>query len=378
MTTEMVLPKGSGERREMLLSAFASQLKTIQEKVPFRISARGWCYQLEGFGLITKAEFDKVETAINECRSLGYIPIDFTAEEEGRKFHGIETKEEQTPAEYIAGYADYLNRCENGYTPDWWADERFPDEIKEGYYIQMLVEKIDLVSLFEPVCREYKIPIATSKGWSSMLQRAEYARRFKEAEDRGLQCVLLYCGDFDPDGLRISERIVKNLDDLKNIVWRDGEEGYDPSDLIVERFGLEYPFIVSNNLTWIDNLMTGSGGYLAKKEGMQIVQGRTNGGKPHPNFKLPYAQEYLHNYGVRKCEANALVIRPEQAHELCRTAIEKYLGNDARERFRNKRKEKDGWFDEIRETITVGELSMGEAIEKILFGLGEYDLGKEE
>jgi len=56
----------------------------------------------------------------------------------------------------------------------------------------MLVEKIDLKSLFGPVCWDYHIPIATSKGWSSMLQRAEYARRFKQAENMGLKCVTGY------------------------------------------------------------------------------------------------------------------------------------------------------------------------------------------
>lgn len=29
-------------------------------------------------------------------------------------------------------------------------------------------------------------------------------------------------------------------------------------------------------------------------------------GKEHQNFKLPYLQEYVKKYGVRKCEANAV------------------------------------------------------------------------
>src|SRR5690606_38765788 len=103
--------------------------------------------------------------------------------------------------------------------------------------------KVDLVTLFSPVCKKYKIPIANSKGWSSMLQRAEYARRFQEARDKGLKCVLLYCGDHDPDGLRIGEFLRKNLQDLNDIKWEDGEIGYDAKDLIIDRFGLNYDFI---------------------------------------------------------------------------------------------------------------------------------------
>jgi hypothetical protein len=368
--TEIVLPKGSGERREELLLAFARQLEKIQEQVPFRISSRGWCYQLEGFNLISKGDFSKVEGAINECRAAGYLPIDFTAEEEGRKFRGVEIKRDDTPAEYISMFAAAMEHCERHYTPDWWVDERFAEQDHEEYYIQMLVEKIDLVSLFEPVTKEYKIPIATSKGWSSMLQRAEYARRFKDAEDRGLTCVLLYCGDFDADGLRISERLRKNLDDLKNIIWHDGTEGYDPENLIIDRFGLNYKFILANNLSWIDNkddvapygvpkLITGSGKNLASPS--------------HKNFHMEYVQSYISSYGVRKCEANALVIRPDQARGLCRGAIIQYLGIDATNRFQKKEETKNGWFDKVRKTITVGNLCMADAVEEIQKGLDAYD-----
>jgi len=204
--------------------------------------------------------------------------------------------------------------AESYYTPDWWDGEE--------YYIQMVVEKIDLKSLFEPVCRDYHIPIATSKGWSSMLQRGEYARRFKEAEEMGLKCVLLYCGDFDPDGRRISEFLKKNLEDLWFIRWIDGTQGYDPADLEIDRFGLNYDFIVDNNLSWINNLITGSKKDLASPS--------------HPNHYMNYVQNYLTEIGARKCEANALVVIPTQGRLLCRQAIERYLGQDAIQRFQQR------------------------------------------
>jgi len=203
----------------------------------------------------------------------------------------------------------------------------------------MVVEKIDLKSLFIPVCEEHHIPIATSKGWSSMLQRAEYARRFKEAEDKGLRCVLLYCGDHDPDGLRISEFLRSNLVDLKNIVWEDGVEGYDPTDLTIDRFGLNYDFIIANNLSWINNLITGSGKNLASPS--------------HPNHYMSYVQDYLTQIGERKCEANALVVAPVQARLLCRQEIERYLGQDAVQRFKNR------WLDISKE---MGKLREGTGV----------------
>jgi len=296
---------------------FADSLQELSSQIGFKISPRGWAYQLESERVINKDQFDRVENYINKCRKEGLLPVDFVAEEESRQFSGVESKTEGTLQEHIRDYVKAPLNCYSWYTPDWWQNET--------YYIQMLVEKIDLKTLFTPVTEEYHIPIATSKGWSSILQRALYAKRFKEAEEKGLKCVLLYAGDHDPDGLRISDFIMENLHDIENIVWENGDTGYDPSNLIIDRFGLSSKYINVNKLTWIDNLITGSGKNLASPS--------------HKNFKMPYVQDYIKTFGVRKCEANAIVPFPVQARQLCRRAIEKYVGNGALRRFDNLREE---------------------------------------
>lgn len=340
-----------GKGREESLLNFAQELVKIQSQIDFKVSARGWCYQLEQFGLITKAEFDRIEGIVNECRDKGYLAIDFVAAEESRKFSGVEIPQDLSPAEFLKSFLNDVLEAEKYYTPDWWEGEE--------YYIQMVVEKIDLKSLFEPVCEDYHIPIATSKGWSSKLQRAEYARRFKQAEDMGLKCVLLYCGDHDPDGLRISEFLRNNLDDLAFIRWLDGGSGYDPTDLKIDRFGLNYDFIVANNLSWIENLITGA------KQPCRIC------GKPksladphHPNHFMDYVQAYLQEVGERKCEANALVVAPTQGRQLCREAIEKYVGPDAVDRFKDRWQVVSDKMEEVRENAKVRD-SVEEAIKMI-------------
>ena len=339
-TIDIRMPRRGKNRRNDLVD-FANSLIKVYNRIGFKISSRGWCYQLEGFGLVIKSQFNRVENLINECRKIGFLPIDFTAQEEARKFSGVEEPTSEDPIQYLRKFLQATLECENWYTPDWWDGEE--------YYIQMLVEKIDLKSLFSPVCEEYHISIATSKGWSSMLQRVEYARRFREAEDKGLKCVLLYCGDFDPDGFRISDFLRKNLYDLSRVKWIDGAKGYSPADLIIERFGLDYDFIQENNLSWIENLITGSGKNLASES--------------HPNHFMEYVQDYLGKYGERKCEANALVIKPDSARDLCRAAIEKYVGAEALGRFQAKRdaivkevdefREKTGLEDTINEAINI-------------------------
>ena len=299
------------------LEGFSDFIQEISETIGFRVSSRGWAYILEQKRYINKDQFDKVTTAINKCRKKGLLPIDFIAEESARDFSGVEEPDKENIIDKFGNYLRATYNASEHYTPDWWDGEE--------YYIQMVVEKVDLVTLFEPVCEEYHIPIANSRGWSSMLQRAEYARRFAEAEDAGLKCVLLYCGDHDPDGLRISEFIRKNLSDLKDIEWSDCSDGYDPQDLIIDRFGLNYDFIEKNGFTWIDNLITGSGKNLASPT--------------HKNFKMPYVQNYLSEIGERKCEANAIVVFPQIARDFVRGIIEGYLGSEAKNRFRVKRQQ---------------------------------------
>jgi hypothetical protein len=97
-------------------------------------------------------------------------------------------------------------------------------------------------------------------------------------------------------------------------------------NVIVERFGLNYDFINANRLAWIDGLSTGSGKRLDDIG--------------HPDHKREYVQSYLKNYcpdwvppvdnrhpgtGARKCESNALVVRPRAARKLCLEAILRYL-----------------------------------------------------
>jgi len=328
MIMDFTLPS-KGKNREAELAIFIENLNKISRIIGFKVSARGWCYILEQppYQVITKAQFDIVENLINNCRRDGTLPIDFTMDEEGRQFSGVEIPETSSPIEYMKEYLEATLDCGSWYKPNWWDGEK--------YYIQMIVEKIDLKTLFEPVCRDYHIPIATAKGWSSMLQRAEYAKRFSEAEARGLRCVLLYCGDHDPDGLRISDFLRTNLEDLKDIIWKDGTGGYDPSSLIIRRFGLDYDFIKANKLSWIDNLITGSGKNLVSPS--------------HKNYHMEYVQTYLHKFGARKCEANSLVVRPDQGRQLCRNAIIEFLGFDAINRFKKKRHEVQKQMVEFRE-----------------------------
>src|SRR5262249_61730241 len=119
----------------------------------------------------------------------------------------------------------------------------------------------------------------------------------------GQRCVLLYCGDHDPAGLNISKSLRKNLSELlTHAEWLELMD-----HIKIDRFGLNADFIEKHNLTWIENLKTGSGGDLADPR--------------HKDHNCEYVQNYIARYGARKVQANALVVRPQARRKLCRGTI---------------------------------------------------------
>lgn len=281
------------------LSAFYAAIMEIDSRLDFKVSARGWCYLIEQAGAITKGEFGKVEDLITAGRKSGALPMDICCEDKSRDFGCLEYIDTANIDEYLNTVESVLNQWLDFYRPiSFWDDK--------PVYIEMLVEKIDLRSLFEPICREINLPIANAKGWPDMHIRAAMMRRYQRHEAAGRQCVLLYCGDHDPAGIHISDNYRAMFADIPSVGWM-------PDKLVIDRFGINLDFIAAHKLTWIDNLITSSGSNLADPK--------------HHDHARPYVQNYMREFGERKVEANALVVAPQAARALCRDAIEKYLGS---------------------------------------------------
>jgi len=293
---------------ELRLEDFASEILAIDSQRTKRVkySSRSWCYLLEGLGKIHKGEFDACQRAINDCRKIGLLPIDFMAADQDitRRFMGIHTASD--PSVHLKQLRKDVEEMLGNlpsYTTDYWIDEE--------YYVMMCVEKGDILNLFKPICDEYHVPIVNSKGWAPILLRAHIATLSKRAEDNGLTPVLLLFYDHDPAGLKITDRFRKNLRDCER------GTGWSPDALIIDRFGLNKDDIDRYNLTWIENIRTSSG-----------RESRDYG--------------YIRKYGRRKCESNALFKDDETlraGEEIIMKAIEKYYGDDAKERFKEKEEE---------------------------------------
>jgi hypothetical protein len=282
-------------------ATFCEAMLEIRSTLDFRVSARGWGYIFENRGTIGKDELDLCEKLINDCRKSGELPLDICAVDESRAFDNVEDINDLEPEDEAQSLVDWLDNAHRNYDPhSFWEFQ--------GCYVQMVVEKIDLKSLFSPVCAEFCVPVANAKGWADINLRADMMQRCAEWDSRGKQGILLYCGDHDPAGLNISEFLRGNMADLERAV------GWSPRDLIIDRFGLNFDFIEANELTWIDNLITGSGERLDDPN--------------HKDHAKPYVRNYVARYGARKVEANALVVRPEAGRRLCREAILRYIDPD--------------------------------------------------
>jgi hypothetical protein len=287
---------------ETAITKFCDKILKINETLDFRVSSRGWCYILEGHYGLLKSDFSTAQRIINECRKSGRLPLDICSDDEGRATFGLESVDYANPEREAEHALAYLRKWHTSYTPfSFW------DEL--DYYVEMAVEKIDLRSLFAPVCEHFHVPLFNASGWADINSRAAMMERFAEKEAEGKHCVLLYCGDHDPGGLHISDFLHENL------VALEGAVGWSPDSLEIVRFGLDYDFIEAQGLSWIENLETANGKYPLDDP-------------RHPDHDKPYVQNYLKRFGARKVEANALVVRPEAGRALCREAILRYVSEE--------------------------------------------------
>jgi len=274
----------------------------------FDVSSRGWCYLLEEHGL-NKGDFDIAQRLINDCRKDGRLPLDICCEDGRRSANNLEDLDDPDPKMRAAEIVDYVREAETSYFPNsfWEAQD---------HYIETMVEKVDLKNLFTSVCEPFRIPIFNGSGWSDLHSRAAMMQRFKHWERRGKTCVLLYCGDLDPGGFRISDNIRSNLNDMARAV------GWSPDDLVIDRFGIDKAFVDRHRMTWIENLHTAGGG-------LPLDDPR------HGDHSKAYVQNYLAEYGARKVEATAMVVPRivPHARALCRKAILKYLPADAPDQY---------------------------------------------
>jgi hypothetical protein len=296
---------------ERTCAEWCQEIIQVADTMDYKIGARDWCYVLEVAQSLTKGEFDIAEKLITACRKNGRLPVDICCFDNGRPTANLRYIDRTSVEEEAEDIIARMEEAHGNYHPfSLWENQE--------YYVQMAVEKMGIYSLFEKPTAEFDVPLVNIGGWSDVNSRVAMMRRYAYWEARGKECVLLPFVDHDPGGFRIADFLRKNLADLSDAAgWLPDED-----NLKIDRFGLHAEFIQQHGLLWTPNLETSSGERLDDPK--------------HEDHYKDYVQSYIKKFGVRKVEANALVVCPEAGRELCRQAILKYIDQSALQQYRRR------------------------------------------
>lgn len=308
MAHDFIMPPTTGplaERRAARM-AMGEAIERMSAETGYRFGPRGWAYYAEGLGLITKGEFDRFEKLLTDMRKDGELDPDVIEPDASRTATEVEDFDAAAhPPEAYAAAAvndigDQLRSWATAFHEFGYWDDL-------GFYVEMIVEKKDLVQIFKSTADRYNIRITNGKGDTDIHTRLAMLKRFRDHAEAGRRPVLLGLGDHDPKGLNIVAGLRRTIMSCANIKGLD----WDEPEFDVVNIGLTESQVYDFDLMRINNLETGGGRDLSDAT--------------HPDHFKPYVQDYIRQFGVWKCEANALVGHPAKARNMLEAAINQFI-----------------------------------------------------
>lgn len=267
--------------------AVVAWMQAYTERLGFAPVARSWLYALESEGIITKGDFPWAGKWLADRRKEGLIPFQLVGADTTRQLTGQDIYDkEATPREYINRQLRHSLEQASMYWPSsYWKHQH--------YYPIIWSEKLDVLKLFKPELPD-AIRRFAGKGQTDINSRVAVIQECKWADQNGLEPVILYIGDHDPSGIKISDGIANNLRQISEVMdWEWELEEMVAEERIV-RFGLNSDFIDRNNLLWIDGLETGR----------DETKGTNDLANPkHPDHQKDYVQSYLQEFGAKNARA---------------------------------------------------------------------------
>jgi len=174
-------PKGSKSKKSRDLIAIMHKIAEAAKP----ISVRGIAYKLFTAGLIPsmgRNETNRVSRLLTDAREDGTIPWSWLVDET-RSLEGWRTWVDPE---------EYARREARSYCRDFWA--------LQPVTVEVWSEKGTVRGVLAPVLEKYLVPFQAIHGFSSATAVHKAAN---SADDRPLH--VLYVGDFDPSGMRMSE-----------------------------------------------------------------------------------------------------------------------------------------------------------------------------
>jgi hypothetical protein len=178
-----MMPRGRLQRTKDLWAACLEILEAIKPA-----SVRAVCYQLFNLKLIDCMKVHctkRISAHLTQARKEGVIPWAWIADETG----GIEQPYGtwENPEEFMATVMRAYHR-------DRWA--------QQPSLVEVWSEKSTVRGTLAPVLYEYGVQVRYLGGWGGTTKVYEAAQFIAHA---GKPVIILYVGDFDPSGMRMSE-----------------------------------------------------------------------------------------------------------------------------------------------------------------------------
>lgn len=167
------------------------------------LTIRGLHYQLVSRGMTNDIQhYKRVVNATGDARWKGLISFNAFSDRDRYLANGtdaepsvLEDKIDEAKTQvrlWATNY--YLSRWEN-----------------QPYYPEVFIEKKALEGVFLRPCQRHGIALGACKGYPSLTFLHDATQRFKEAEGRGQQPIIIYFGDYDPSGEDIPRALEENI-----------------------------------------------------------------------------------------------------------------------------------------------------------------------
>lgn len=181
-------------------------LDVLSQYEPGVLTIRALHYQLVSRGMTNDIQhYKRVVAATGIARWDGRIAFDAFSDRE----RSMATKTFGDPVdldEEVATGKSQVRAWMNAYSRNRWENQ--------PYYPEVFIEKKALEGVFHKTCLLNYVALGACKGYPSLTFLYEASLRFRAAEDRGKQPIILYFGDYDPSGEDIPRALKENLEQL--------------------------------------------------------------------------------------------------------------------------------------------------------------------
>ncbi len=176
--------------------------KRLEEYLP--LTVRQVYYQLVSVGVVDnrQSEYQKVSKVLTEMREEGIFPYSYITDRSRRTID----------KRGISGIHEFVSdQIESLFDPRYYHRCRVQ---AQDVYIEVSTEKDALSAVIEEAVWPYCTRINVIRGQNSTTFVEQMATRFRRAEEKRQEPVLIHIGDFDPSGWAIPQSIEQRLSEV--------------------------------------------------------------------------------------------------------------------------------------------------------------------